>query len=98
MSEEREVNLVDWSPASMLEVTLNEPDDGLLAAIMVKLFADRQLSVSPEVIAYVITRIERTFDSARAIVGSLDREALSQRRPITIPLAREVLQQFNVIR
>ena len=79
-------------------VTLNEPDDGLLAAIMVKLFADRQLSVSPEVIAYVITRIERTFDSARAIVGSLDREALSQRRPITIPLAREVLQQFNVIR
>ena len=27
--EQREVNLVDWSPEDMLEVTLNEPDDFL---------------------------------------------------------------------
>ena len=27
--EEKEVNLVDWQPSDMLEITLNEPDDFL---------------------------------------------------------------------
>ncbi len=75
--------------------TLHEPDDNLLAAIMVKLFADRQLSVAPEVIGYLVTRIDRSFDAARSIVEELDRTALSQARSVTIPLAREVLIKLN---
>ena len=46
-------------------VSVLEPDDTLLAAVMVKLFADRQLKVGEEVIAYILPRLERSFAAVR---------------------------------
>ena len=73
-------------------VTLAPPDDALLRAVLVKLFADRQLRVDEELIAYLLTRIERSFAGARAIVAELDREALRQRRDVGRKLAAELLR------
>jgi DnaA regulatory inactivator Hda len=70
---------------------LAPPDDALLAAILVKLFSDRQLEVSPEVIDYLLPRIERTFAGAQAVVTRLDRMALARRRQVTVRLAAELL-------
>jgi len=70
---------------------LQPPDDSLLAAVLVKLFADRQLPVGAEVLAYLVPRLERSFDAAARIVAALDRAALAAHRPVTVPLAREVL-------
>ena len=72
-------------------VALEPPDDALLRAVMVKLFADRQLAVDESLIAYLATRIERSFAGARAAVDDLDREALSQKRPVTRALAAELM-------
>ena len=72
-------------------VALAAPDDALLGAVLVKLFADRQLVVGEEVIAYLLVHLERTFAAARRIVAALDRAALAARRRVTVPLAREVL-------
>jgi chromosomal replication initiation ATPase DnaA len=58
---------------------------------MVKLFADRQLSVDESLIAYLATRIERSFAAAREAVAQLDREALRQKRGVTRALAAELL-------
>ncbi|MEJ0077265.1 MAG: chromosomal replication initiator DnaA [Alphaproteobacteria bacterium] len=74
-------------------VELRPPDDALLRAVMVKLFADRQLTVDETLIAYLSTRIERSFGAARAAVQDLDREALRQKRPVTRALAAELLGQ-----
>jgi chromosomal replication initiation ATPase DnaA len=74
-------------------VQLRPPDDALLRAVMVKLFADRQLAVDEALIAYLSTRIERSFAAARAAVEDLDREALRQKRPVTRALAAELLGQ-----
>jgi chromosomal replication initiation ATPase DnaA len=73
-------------------VVLAPPDDELLRAVLVKLFADRQLRVDEELIAYLPTRIERSFAGARAIVAELDREALRQRREVGRKLAAELLR------
>ena len=70
---------------------LDDPDDNLLAAVMVKLFTDRQVAVTPEVIAYVVPRMERSFAAARALVAALDKAAMAERRAVTVPLARKVL-------
>ncbi len=70
---------------------LGAPDDTLLAAVMVKLFADRQLAVPPDVVQYLLTRIERSFAAVRQVVADLDRAALAKRSAITVPLARDVL-------
>jgi chromosomal replication initiation ATPase DnaA len=74
-------------------VQLRPPDDALLRAVMVKLFADRQLAVDEALIAYLSTRIERSFAAARAAVEDLDREALRQKRPVTRALAAKLLGQ-----
>lgn len=74
---------------------LEPPDDMLLRGVLVKLFADRQLVVDESLIAYVMTRIERSFAAARAAVAALDSEALRQQRPVTRALAAETLGQFE---
>jgi chromosomal replication initiation ATPase DnaA len=74
-------------------VQLASPDDALLRAVIVKLFADRQLAVEESLIAYLVTRIERSFAAARAAVEQLDREALRQKRPATRALAGELFRE-----
>lgn len=70
---------------------LGPPDDALMAAVLVKLFADRQLRVGPQVIDWLLRHIGRSFAAARRAVATLDRAALDRRRNITVPLARDVL-------
>ncbi len=76
-------------------VAVNAPDDALLAAILVKLFADRQLHVGEDVLDFVVNRMERSFAMARRLVAAIDTAALASRRPITVPLARAVLGQME---
>jgi chromosomal replication initiation ATPase DnaA len=73
-------------------VALAPPDDTLLRAVLVKLFADRQLAVDEQLIGYVATHIGRSFSDARAAVVTLDREAMALQRPLTRALAAEVLR------
>jgi chromosomal replication initiation ATPase DnaA len=74
-------------------VVLAAPDDALLRAVLVKLFADRQLAVDEGLIGYVMTRIERSFAAARATVARLDQEAMQRQRPLTRALAAEILRE-----
>jgi len=73
-------------------VVLTPPDDALLRAVLVKLFADRQLAVDESLIGYLATRIERSFAGARDVVARLDDEAMLRKRPLTRALATEVLR------
>ena len=72
---------------------LGMPDDALLGALILKLFADRQIAVAPEVPAYVVPRIERTFEAVDTLVERLDRAALAEGGAVTVPLVRTVLAQ-----
>ncbi len=73
-------------------LTLQAPDDAMLRAVIVKLAADRQLTLDESVIAFIATRIERSFAAARAAVIALDNEALRQGRPPTRALAAEIFR------
>lgn len=70
-----------------------EPDDALLAAILVKMFSDRQLHLGTDVADYVLPRMERSFAAARDLVERADRLALAERKAITIPLVRRILSE-----
>ena len=72
-------------------VEIHEPDDMLLAGVITKLFADRQIEVDPAVVQYLVRRIERSLAAAIQVVGQLDRMALEQRSRITRTLAAEAL-------
>lgn len=70
---------------------MEAPDDALLSAVLAKLFADRQLAVKPDLIAYLVRRMDRSFAAAREIVARLDAASLAQKRPISRQLAGRLL-------
>ncbi len=76
-------------------VAVGRPDDAVIAAVLVKLFADRHLPVGAEVVGYLQRRIERSFDAARRVVAAVDQAALAARRRVTVPLAREALASLD---
>lgn len=80
---------------SRLEATaqaeLLPPDDAMLAALLVKLFADRQIDVGADLVPYLINRIDRSFAAAIAVVARLDREALARKSRLTARFAGQIL-------
>jgi chromosomal replication initiation ATPase DnaA len=76
-------------------VAIGPPDDALLGAVLLKLLADRQLVVSEAVIEYLVRHMERSFDAAQVIIAGLDAASLRQRRPVTVALARSLLERIE---
>jgi chromosomal replication initiation ATPase DnaA len=76
-------------------ITIEAPDDALLRAVLVKLFADRQLIIDTQLIEYLATRIERSFAACRDIVAVLDREALARGRRPNRALAAELFSRME---
>jgi len=72
-------------------IEINPPDDALLNAVIAKLFADRQLVVEPQLIAYILNRMERSLVKAAEFVKRVDRMALEQKSRVTRQLAIDVL-------
>lgn len=77
--------------AALPVARVDPPDDALLSSLMVKLFADRQLQVAPEVIRYLALRIERSCAAAEATVKALDRLSLERQKPVTRGMAAQLL-------
>lgn len=70
-------------------------DDALLSAVLVKLFADRQIAVAPNLIPYLVTRMDRSLAAARRVVAALDARALAEGRAISRNTAAAVLDSFG---
>lgn len=73
---------------------LDPPDDALLRGVLVKLFADRQLAIEEQLISYLMLRMPRSLEAARAIVAEIDRLALAEKTAVTRSLAARVLREL----
>jgi len=71
---------------------LSETD---LRAAVVDYAAARGFMLPSEVLDYLLVRVPRDLSSLRALVDTLDRVSLEQKRAVTVPLAREVLQAMQ---
>jgi chromosomal replication initiation ATPase DnaA len=76
-------------------VGIGMPEDDLIKAVLGKLFSDRQVRVESGVIDYVLKRMERSLDAARQFVEFADKAALVEKKGITLPLARQVLDGLD---
>ncbi|MFN3844588.1 MAG: chromosomal replication initiator DnaA [Paracoccaceae bacterium] len=75
---------------------LDAPDDALLSAVLVKLFADRQTTVAPALIPWLVARMERSISAARDLVAEMDARALAERKPITRATAKGLLDSDDM--
>ncbi|MDF2964854.1 MAG: hda [Rickettsiaceae bacterium] len=76
---------------SLFSLNITCPSDELMKIMLLKHFSERELKVSLDVVNYLASRIPRTFSEVTNIVDLLDKTALLQKRNITIPLVKDVL-------
>ncbi len=72
-------------------LTLAAPDEALLANVLVKHFADRQIKIAPNLVAYILARMERSYGAVRDLVCAIDAQAMAQHRKITRAMLAELL-------
>jgi chromosomal replication initiation ATPase DnaA len=77
---------------AMSVVEIHPPDDDVLGGLLRKLFKERGILPPDDLIVYLLTRMERSADSARRVVDRLDEVADQQQRPVSRLLARQVLE------
>ncbi|GIX08505.1 DnaA ATPase domain-containing protein [Elioraea sp.] len=77
--------------AAAAAVAIAAPDEALLAAVLAKALADRQLAAAPGVAAYLVRRLPRSFAAMQAAAAWLDRASLGSGRRIGRALAAELV-------
>jgi chromosomal replication initiation ATPase DnaA len=77
---------------SMPQVNIGLPDDELLKNLFIKQFADFGVTVEPEVINYLLKRIDRSFESILYMVNRINALSLEKSKKITIPFIKNVLK------
>ena len=77
-------------------VAIEEPDDEMLTMLIVKLFNDRQIMISPEVLNYIVQNMQRSFSYARRLVEEVDMISLARKRAVTMPIVKEAMQNLDL--
>lgn len=78
-------------------VELSPPDDEALTGVLKNLFAERNIVPADDLIPYLLTRMERSFQAARHTAMLLDEAAAAKRREVNRALAVQTLEIDNVI-
>ena len=76
-------------------VPILSPDDDMLEALIIKLFTDRQISVSAEVLNYIIQNMERSFSYAERLVAEADKISLSLKRAVSVPMIKQAMYALS---
>ena len=74
---------------------IKEPDDTMLRALIIKLFYDRQLVISPEILEYIINNTERSFAFAEKLVQEIDEISLAYKSTVNYKIVRLALENLN---
>ncbi|MBF0182887.1 MAG: ATP-binding protein [Magnetococcales bacterium] len=76
-----------WGSAIALEAASDE----MLAAILSKMVEDRQVRCSDELLKFLHSRLPRRIPDYITALERLDEAGLLRKRPLTVPLAKEIL-------
>lgn len=77
--------------------TIGAPDDALMHALLERQFARRGLDARPDLLDWLVARIERNHVALMRTVDLLDQEVLERRKRLSIPFARSVLTDAALI-
>ena len=79
-------------------IAISKPDDELLSSLIMKLFMDRQIVVSDEVINYMVINMQRSFSYAHKLVEEIDNISLSYKRAVSVPIVKEAIEALKINR
>lgn len=78
-------------------IVFAEPDAELTGPLIEKLLTARGVYAPPEVVRYLVPRVERSYIGIGRVVDAIDEIALEKRQRITVPIARAALAMVGVI-
>ena len=70
---------------------IENPDDDLMFAIIVKSFSDKQITVDKKLINFIIKRIDRSYGKISDFIYKIDELSLKKKKPINIKTIKEIL-------
>ena len=70
---------------------IENPDDDLIFALILKNLSDRQISIDKKLIDYIIKRIDRSYRNISNFIYKIDQVSLKKKRPIDFKMVKEVL-------
>ena len=73
------------------------PDDELMRVLLVHLFHRRGLDARPDLVDWLVARIERSHVAVERTIDALDQEVMESRKRLSIPLARTTLADAGLI-
>ena len=72
---------------------IDNPDDDLIYAILIKNFSDKQLQIKKNYIEYIIKNIDRSYEKIYEFINNIDQTSLKKKRPIDLKIIKEVLKK-----
>jgi len=70
---------------------IDNPDDELMFAIILKNFSDRQIQIDKKLIDFIIKRIDRSYGKIADFIYKVDELSLKQKKAININIIKEIL-------
>jgi len=74
-----------------LYAEIENPDDELLFAIILKNFSDRQIKIEKKIINFIISRIDRSYRKIDEFIYKIDELSLKKKKPINLKTIKEIL-------
>ena len=75
-----------------LYAVIENPDDELLFAIILKNFSDRQIKIEKKIINFIISRIDRSYRKIDEFIYKIDELSLKKKKPINLKTIKEILK------
>ncbi len=90
---EFDFKLPDLSSRSknLLTARIENPDDELIFAIILKNFSDRQIKMEKKIIEFIVNRIDRSYRKIYEFIYKIDELSLKKKKPINFKTIREIL-------
>lgn len=70
---------------SLSSAEITDPDDLLIHAIILKFFQDNQIKVTPDVINFILNRINRNFNEIQIFLSKLNDLSIEHKSKVSIP-------------
>ena len=70
---------------------IENPDDELMFAIILKSFSDRQIQIDKKLIDFIIKRIDRSYGKIADFIYKVDELSLKKKKAISINIIKEIL-------
>jgi len=71
---------------------IDDPDDDLIYALIIKNLSDRQISIDKKLVDYIIKRIDRSYGKISNFIYKIDEISLKEKKPIDFKIIKTALE------